>query len=56
MVEVAGVEVGKAGDAEEGIVTLIKNWPNLVLLREAKSLKMHVATTGESPQFRCKSD
>ncbi len=40
----------------DGIVKLIKNWPKLVLLREAKPLKMHMATTGESPQFRCKSD
>jgi len=39
-----------------GIVTLIKDRPNLLLVLEAKSLKMNVVTTSESPRFRCKCD
>ena len=32
-----------------GIVTLIKNGPNLLAVREAKPLKLNIATTGEQP-------
>ena len=37
-------------------ITLIKNRPILVLLREAKPLKMQMPTIGGSPWFCCKSD
>ena len=45
-------ELRRAG----GVVTLIENGPILVLPREPKSLKRHIATIGESPRFRCESD
>jgi hypothetical protein len=47
--------VQAAGDAD-GIVTLTKNGPNLLLDGEAKPLKMNISTIGESPRFRCESD
>ena len=40
----------------EGIVTLTRNGPNLLLDHEAKPLKMTISTIGDSPRFRCESD
>ncbi len=39
-----------------GIVTLIKNRPDLLLVREAKPLKMNIATISEPSRFRSKCD
>ncbi len=44
------------GGRPAGIVTLIKYGPILILLGEAKSLKMHMATNGNLPRFRSKTD
>ena len=41
---------------ENGIVTLTKNGPNLLVDHEAKPLKLSISTIGESPRFRCESD
>ena len=38
----------------DDIVTSIKHRPNLLLVGEAKPLKMHIAAISESPRFRCK--
>ena len=35
----------------DGIVTLTKNEPNLLLSHKAKPLNMNISTNGESPQF-----
>ncbi len=53
--------LGEQGDQaligrRDGIITLTKNGPNLLLDHEAKPLKMSISTIGESPRFRCESD
>ncbi len=39
-----------------GVVTLTKNGPNLLVNHEAKPLKLSISTIGESPRFRCKEN
>ena len=46
----------RADNRITGTVTLIKYRPIMALPREAKPLKMHMATIDESPRFRSKSD
>jgi hypothetical protein len=53
---IADVRISKLEWPKWGIVTLIKYGPILILLGEAKSLKMHMATNGNLPRFRSKTD
>jgi len=51
-----GLCQGKSIRLTKGIVTLIKNGPNLLAVREVKPLKLNIATISEPSRFRCKCD